>query len=116
MKRYFARKLGTYGATFFAAVTIDWAIPHLMPGDPIKTLLARIAIRDQATYDRLYAQFARSFRTDIPLWKQYYYFLVSLFHGDLVVSIMLFPTKVTTIISRSAPYTLALLIPAILLS
>jgi peptide/nickel transport system permease protein len=97
-------------------VTIDWAIPHLMPGDPIKTLLARIAIRDQATYDQLYAQFARAFRTDIPLWKQYYYFWVSLFHGDLGVSIMLFPTKVTTIISRSAPYTLALLIPAILLS
>jgi peptide/nickel transport system permease protein len=102
--------------TFFAAVTIDWAIPHLMPGDPIKTLLANIAIRDQHTYDLLYKHFAQSFRTDLPLWKQYYYFWVSLFHGDLGISIMNFPTPVRTLILHSAPYTLALLIPAILLS
>ncbi len=116
MRRYLARKLFTYGVTFFAAVTIDWAIPHLMPGDPIRSLLANIAIRDQHTYDQLYKQFAKAFRTDLPLWKQYYYFWVSLFHGDLGISIMNFPTPVTTLIGRSAPYTLGLLIPAILLS
>jgi len=116
VRRYFARKLITYALTFFAAVTIDWTIPHLMPGDPILTIMSRIQIQDQATYTALYNQFARSFRTDLPLWKQYYYFWVSLFHGDLGVSILLFPTKVTTIIFRAAPYTLGLLIPAILLS
>ena len=116
MRRYFAKKLITYGFTFIAAVTIDWSIPHLMPGDPIVTLLSRMKIQDQATFDYLYQKFARAFRTDLPLWKQYYYFWVSLFHGDLGVSIMLFPTKVTTVIERAAPYTLGLLIPAILLS
>ena len=116
MRRYFARKLLTYGITFFAAVTIDWTIPHLMPGDPILQLLSKIQIQDQATFNVLYKQFARSFRTDLPLWKQYYYFWVSLLHGDLGISITLFPTKVTTMIWRAAPYTLALLIPAILLS
>ena len=116
MRRYFARKLITYAITFFAAVTIDWTIPHLMPGDPILTLMNKIQIQDPATYQVIYRQFAKGFRTDLPLWKQYYYFWVSLFHGDLGVSIMLFPTKVTTIIWRAAPYTLSLLIPAILLS
>jgi ABC-type dipeptide/oligopeptide/nickel transport systems, permease components len=116
VRRYFARKLITYTLTFFAAVTIDWTIPHLMPGDPILTLLSRIQIQDPKVFEALYNQFAKSFRTDLPLWKQYYYFWVSLFHGDLGVSIMLFPTKVTTVIERAAPYTLALLIPAILLS
>ncbi|HEY4976028.1 MAG TPA: ABC transporter permease [Gaiellaceae bacterium] len=116
MRRYFARKLITYAITFFAAVTIDWMIPHLMPGDPIQSLMANIRVQDARTYNMLYNQFAKSFRTDLPLWKQYYYFWNSLFHGDLGISIMNFPTPVTTLIERSAPYTLGLLVPAILLS
>jgi len=116
VRRYLLRKLGTYGITFFAAVTIDWVIPHLMPGDPILQLVNRIAIRDKPTFDRIYGQIAKGFRTDLPLWKQYLYFWDSLIHGDLGVSINLFPMKVTTLISNAAPYTLSLLIPSILLS
>ncbi|MGD0273044.1 MAG: ABC transporter permease [Gaiellaceae bacterium] len=116
MRLYLVRKLITYSLTAIAAVTVDWIIPHAMPGDPIKTLLARFAIRSEGTYQSLYHTFARSFRTDLPLWKQYYYFWVSLFHGDLGLSIDQFPTTVTTIIGRAAPYTLGLLVPAIVLS
>ena len=36
MRRYLARKLAIYSLTFFVAVTIDWAIPRFMPGDPIQ--------------------------------------------------------------------------------
>jgi len=31
VRRYFLRKLFVYAVTFVVAVTIDWAIPHLMP-------------------------------------------------------------------------------------
>jgi len=116
VRRYFARKLITYGITFFAAVTIDWMIPHLMPGDPIQTVLSTVQIQDERTYKLLYNNIAKGFRADLPLWKQYYYFWVSLLHGDLGISIMNYPTKVTTIIADRAPYTLALMLPAILLS
>jgi peptide/nickel transport system permease protein len=116
VRRYFARKLITYCITFVAAVTIDWIIPHLMPGDPIQNLIANIHVQDEKTYRLLYTHFARSFRTDLPLWKQYYYFWVSLVHGDLGISTHTFPTPVTTLIGRAAPYTLGLLVPAILLS
>ncbi len=116
MRRYLLRKLGTYGITFFAAVTIDWVIPHLMPGDPILQLVNRIAVRDRETFDRIYSQIAKGFRTDLPLWKQYLYFWDSLIHGNLGVSINLFPMKVTTLIADAAPYTLALLVPSTLLS
>ena len=116
MRRYFARKLVTYGLTFFAAVTIDWAIPHMMPGDPINTFLSTFPIQNGSTYRNLYNTFARAFRTDVPLWKQYLYFWQSLIHGDLGISIMQYPTPVTTMIQRAAPYTLAILVPSILLS
>ena len=34
MTRYLTRKIGIYLVTFWVAVTIDWAIPRFMPGDP----------------------------------------------------------------------------------
>jgi peptide/nickel transport system permease protein len=41
VRRYFGRKLLIYAVTFFVAVTIDWAIPRFMPGDPVEALVAR---------------------------------------------------------------------------
>jgi peptide/nickel transport system permease protein len=116
VRRYFARKLITYGITFFAAVTIDWTIPHLMPGDPIATLMATLQLQNEKTYQAIYNSIDKAFRTDLPLWKQYYYFWSLLLHGNLGFSIINYPTKVTALITNCAPYTLALLLPAILLS
>ena len=42
MLRYLARKAAIYLLTFFVAVTIDWAIPRFMPGDPVEGLLSRL--------------------------------------------------------------------------
>lgn len=116
MRRYLARKLITYTFTFFAAVTVDWIIPHAMPGDPIVSLLSRFGVRSEVAAQQIYDSFAKAFRTDLPLWKQYYYFWNSLLHGDLGQSIDQYPKAVTQIIRESAPYTLAVLIPAIALS
>jgi peptide/nickel transport system permease protein len=58
----------------------------------------------------------RAFNLDLPLWKQYLYFWVALFHGDLGMSIVQFPASVSSIIVHAVPYTLGLLLPATLLS
>ena len=116
MVRYFLRKLLIYGLTFVAAVSIDWAIPHLMPGNPVLTLMGRLQIRNEQVAQHTYATYMRSFNLDLPLWKQYFYFWVSLFHGDLGTSILQYPSSVTSIIVHAVPYTLGLLIPSILLS
>ncbi len=114
MRRYFLRKLFVYAVTFVIAVSVDWAIPHLMPGNPVLTLMGRIQIQDPHVAQQVYHHYMRAFNLDLPLWKQYYYFWVSLFHGDLGTSILQFPTSVRSIIVHAAPYTLALLVPAIL--
>ena len=58
MLRYLLRKLFIYSLTFVVAVTIDWSIPHLMPGNPVLTLMGRIQIQDpkvaQHVYDELH--------------------------------------------------------------
>jgi peptide/nickel transport system permease protein len=115
MTRYIARKLLIYGLTFVVAVTIDWAIPRFMPGNPVENLVARISLKPEAS-EALTSYYTQAFNLDDPWWKEYLNFWVALFHGDLGRSIMQFPTPVTTLIRRSLPYTLGLLIPAILLS
>jgi peptide/nickel transport system permease protein len=115
MRRYFGRKLLIYAVTFYVAVTIDWVIPRFMPGDPIQTMLSRASLRPEAN-QALQAYYTNVFGLDLPVWQQYLNFWTALLHGDLGVSIWLFPQPVTKVIMRAIPYTIALLIPAILLS
>ncbi len=115
MTRYLARKITIYLLTFFVAVTIDWAIPRLMPGSPIDGLIARIQA-DPAASEQLHGFFTESFELDQPLWKQYLNFWWGLLHGDLGPSIAYVGSSVSDLIWAALPYTLGILIPAIVLS
>ena len=115
MTRYLARKTLLYLLTFFVAVTIDWAIPRLMPGNPIDGLISRIQA-DSTASQELHGYFTESFGLDQPLWRQYLDFWRGLFHGDLGPSIAYVGSTVSELIWAAVPYTLALLVPAILLS
>jgi peptide/nickel transport system permease protein len=115
MRNYFARKLLTYALTFFVAVSVDWAIPRFMPGDPVQGLISRMQAQPESS-DALTGYYTKAFGLDVPIWKQYLNFWGALLHGDLGVSIWQFPRPVTDLIMEAAPYTLALLVPAILLS
>jgi len=115
VQRYFGRKLLIYALTFFLAVTIDWMIPRLMPGDPITNMLSRTSVNVENA-QVMYDYFERVFGLDRPVWQQYLNFWVALFQGDLGVSVYLFPTPVTKVLMRAVPYSLFLLVPSILLS
>ena len=113
--RYLARKTLLYLLTFFVAVTIDWAIPRLMPGNPIDGLISRIQA-DSTASQELHGYFTESFGLDQPLWRQYIDFWRGLLHGDLGPSIAYVGSTVSELIWAAVPYTLALLVPAIVLS
>jgi peptide/nickel transport system permease protein len=115
VKRYLARKIAIYLLTFFVAVSIDWAIPRLMPGDPIAGLISRLQA-DSTASQQLHGYFTESFGLDRPLWQQYIDFWRGLAHGDLGPSIAYVGSTVSELIWQALPYTLALLIPAIVLS
>jgi peptide/nickel transport system permease protein len=115
VKRYFGRKLLVYILTFLLAVTIDWLIPRFMPGDPVRNMLSRTALTPEAA-QAMYDYFTRVFGLDVPLWQQYLNFWNALFHGDLGISVYMFPQPVTKVIMRAVPYDIFLLLPAILLS
>ena len=113
MRRYFGRKLLIYFLTFFLAVTIDWLIPRFMPGNPVQILLHRFTLRAHAA-EAMYNYFTQAFGLDLPIWKQYLNFWIALFHGDLGISVYVFPTPVIEVIMNAVPYDIFLLLPAIL--
>lgn len=115
MRRYLTRKLTIYFLTFFLAVTIDWLIPRFMPGNPVQTMLSRAQLRAEAV-KVMRGYYLKAFGLDVPLWEQYLNFWIAVFHGDLGVSVYLFPKPVIQVIMEAVPYSLALLFPAILLS
>ena len=115
MIRYLARKTFLYALTFVVAVTVDWAIPRLMPGDPIGGLISRLQA-DPTAAEQLEGYYTESFGLDKPLWEQYLDFWRGLLHGDLGPSIAYVGSTVSDLLLQAVPYTLALLVPAIVLS
>ncbi|PLV56246.1 ABC transporter permease [Thermotoga sp. SG1] len=115
MRKYLTKKIVVYILTFFFAVTIDWAIPRFMPGNPINFLISRFAGLPESV-KVLQSYFTQAFGLDKPLWEQYINFWRALFKGDLGISIYMYPQPVAKIIARSLPYSLVVLLPAVLLS
>jgi peptide/nickel transport system permease protein len=115
VRRYFGRKILIYILTFFLAVTIDWAIPRFMPGNPVQNMLSRAGLRAEAA-EMMYTYYTEAFGLDLPIWQQYLKFWYALLHGDLGTSVFLFPQPVTKVIMSAVPYDIFLLLPAILLS
>ncbi|ACZ29302.1 binding-protein-dependent transport systems inner membrane component [Xylanimonas cellulosilytica DSM 15894] len=116
MRTYLLRKLAIYVLTFVVAVTLNWVLPRLMPGDPVQTMLARAASSHPETVGAMRDYYNAIFGFDLPIWQQYLNYWVELFRGNLGISVWLFPTPVTEVLSSAIPYTLALMLPSILLS
>lgn len=116
MARYFGRKLAIYALTFVVAVTINWLIPRFMPGDPVRAMVTRAGLQDPAGVAAMREYYTNLFGFDLPVWKQYLNFWGELLHGNFGTSLWAYPKPVGSIILAAVPYTLGLLLPAILLS
>ena len=116
--RYYGRKLAFYLVALWGALTLNFVIPRMMPGDPVDILMAKLQQRggsvDPAT--RRSFELLLGARTDQPLWSQYLSYLDHMAHGDLGVSVSAFPAKVSDVIAQSLPWTIALVGMATLIS
>lgn len=116
MRTYLVRKLAIYVLTFVVAVTLNWILPRLMPGDPIQTMLSRTAVAHPESIQAMRDYYENVFGLDLPLWQQYLNYWGELFRGNLGTSVWLFPAPVSEVIADFAPYTLGMMLPAIILS
>jgi len=107
--RYVLRKAGFYAIAVWVAVTLNFLLPRLLPGNPVDAILARTQSTSPlppSAREALDIQFGVS---SDPLPVQYLKYLQNLVHGNFGLSVSYYPTPVSTIVRQAIPWTVALI-------
>ena len=105
---FILRKLGLFVLTLWAAVTVNFILPRLMPGTPADAALAKLAQNgpvSDATKAAIEAQLG------VPsgnIFEQYVSYLHQVITLDFGVSYTFYPQTVAELVSTALPYTLVL--------
>jgi peptide/nickel transport system permease protein len=107
-------KLGFYVVTAWAAISLNFLIPRIMPGDPADNLINQFHGKlNPAAVRALRVLFGQK---DTGLWHQYLSYWHSVFTGDFGVSYAYYPSRVSTVLGQSMYWTLILITACTVLS
>ena len=98
---FLARRLATYVVAAWVALTANFFIPRLMPGNILSTYLSRFPSLGPYAYKAITAEFGIGKQGS--LLHQYGVYLDDLVHGNLGVSLNYFPLSVATSCTRRSP-------------
>jgi peptide/nickel transport system permease protein len=112
--QFILRRIGFYIAALWIAVTLNFLIPRLMPGDPASTMFAQA--QGKMSADQLKALKASLGYSSDNILQQYATYLWNMAHGNLGLSFSHFPVPVKTVIGQDLPWTLLLVGIAVLIS
>lgn len=112
--RYLARRLGFYLLAAWVAITLNFFLPRLMPGDPATALFGRF--RGRLGPEALAALRETFGLTDAPLLSQYLMYLGHVLRGEFGISVAYFPAPVSQVIGSGLVWTLFLAGTAVVLS
>jgi len=105
--RFLLRRIGIFLFTGWAALSINFILPHLMPGDPVKVMIAKFQGRLGPQAMQALNQ-AFGINTDKSLLIKYFEYWHRIFIGDLGYSLIYYPSKVTDVLVNAIPWTLGL--------
>jgi peptide/nickel transport system permease protein len=106
--RFLLHRLGFFVLTLWAAVTVNFLIPRLMPGDPASAMMARFHGRlNPAAIHAMSIAFGVD--SHQGLWSQYVGYLHNTVTGNFGTSLTYFPLSVSSQIAQAAPWTLGLI-------
>lgn len=81
MIKFIIKRLLMLIPTFIGITLITFMLVHLIPGDPVEIMMGERGL------DPVYhAEMLKKLGLDLPLYQQYFNYLVSLLHGDLGIS------------------------------
>ncbi len=118
--RYLIPRFIQYLTIIFVGITVTYIIPRLAPTDPVEAQISMMTARG-SSLDPQSVEAMRTALKDLyglsgsPI-QQYFTFWGRLFRGDLGPSLSNFPTPVSKMLGQAMPYTLRLLIPAVIIS
>lgn len=116
---YVLRRLGVFLLTIWLAATLNFFLPRLGGGDPVRQQMMQQAATGGAVQTGIVEMikiYDEKFGLNKPLWKQYLTYLNDTAHLNFNYSISQYPRPVLSIIRESLPWTLGLLTFSIIVS
>jgi peptide/nickel transport system permease protein len=105
--RYLVRRVGFLLVTLWAAITVNFFIPRLMPGNPAQALMAEFRGRvNPAAMKAIEVAFGINTKQSLP--SQYVTYVGNILQGNLGISTSNFPKPVTTVIGQGLFWSLGL--------
>src|SRR5689334_1655240 len=115
--RWFARRLAFYVFALWVALTINFLLPRLMPGDPIGGILQHLSssqISANPGIVKTYQALLGGGNTSI--WQDYLTYLHRISHFNFGISTSNYPAPVSQVVGRTLPYSIFLVGVAFLLA
>lgn len=115
--KYYLRRIAFYLVTLWAAISLNFLLPRLMPGDARSIFIDKLMRRGGEITPAMQNSIDLVFGAEqSSMWDQYLQYWANLLRGDLGVSITKFPAPVTELIGAALPWTLILVGTATILS
>lgn len=106
--RYALRKLGLLILTLWAAITLNFLLPRLMPGSPADAAIAKLSQNGPVSPATRAAVEAQLGVQGGSWWHQYTEYLNNTVHLRFGVSYTFFPQSVSSLVSNALPWTLVM--------
>ena len=111
---FLLRRLGFYFTAFLIAISFNFLLPRMMPGDPVEAMFAaaqgKMDIAQMDAVREMYGFMDGSF------FEQYISYIQSVFTLDLGPSVLMFPIDVTTVVGMSLPWTMFLALGSLIVA
>ena len=117
---YVIRRILLFFVVVWAATTFIFFLPKLAPGrNPIVERIGMMAATggvQAGGLKEMVEAYEKKFGLDKPLWQQYLTYMADMSHLDFGYSLMLYPTRVLTVVLIAMPWTIGLLSVATLIA
>jgi peptide/nickel transport system permease protein len=116
---YVVRRIFLFVVVVWVAASLNFILPRLSGGDPVRTKLmeqAATGVAAQPGIQQMVAEYQHKFVLDRPLWRQYFTYLGDVARFDFGYSIASYPRTVVSIMRDAIPWTIGLLLTTTILA
>lgn len=118
-RHYLIHRLIQFAIVLWGAATLNFLIPRLAPGDPVRERMYEMASQGgylQQGIEQMVKAYDQQFGLDKPLWQQYLTYLWNMLHLDFGYSLAQYPARVLPLILAALPWTIGLLLVSTILA
>jgi peptide/nickel transport system permease protein len=103
---FIIRRLVFYFVAAWVALTINFFIPRLIPGNAVESIMAKFPNLQPSAYRAIEAMLGVGHPGSI--WHQYTVYVVDIFHFNFGTSSSEYPAQVSTLLGETLPWTIIL--------